>query len=70
MDPDQLGFTSASPDGVPNPNCLDGFEAVCRPLIKWLTDNCHPHTTAIVTSVGAELVEGVRAFATDDYLRD
>lgn len=70
MDPDYADPSVEFPDGVPNPNYLDGFEAACRPLIKWLADNCHPHTTAIVTSVGAELVEGVRAFATDDYLRD
>lgn len=34
------------------------FEAVARPLMKWLCDNVHPHHTAIVTPTGAMLLEG------------
>jgi hypothetical protein len=34
------------------------FEAFCRPVIKWLARNVHPHHTVIITSTGAELLEG------------
>ena len=34
------------------------FDAVSRPLIKFLCENCHPHVTVIVTPTNAELLEG------------
>lgn len=46
------------------------FIAVAKPLIKWMNENCHPHTTTIVTCVNAELLEGVCAFHTEEFLRD
>lgn len=46
------------------------FEALSRPLIKWLNDNYHPHVTVIVTPVNAELMEGQMNFPTHDYIRD
>jgi hypothetical protein len=46
------------------------FEAVTRPVIKWLNANCHPHVTVVVTPVSAELSEGTIAYTTHEYLRD
>jgi len=46
------------------------FEALTRPLIKWLNENCHPHTTIVVEPDSAELLEGVCAFKTADYIKD
>ena len=46
------------------------FEAVSRPLIKWLNDNCHPHVSVIIDSSHAELLEGAVAFRTEDYWKD
>lgn len=46
------------------------FEAVVRPLIEWLNANCHPHVTVIVDNTSAELVEGIAAVRTRDYVRD
>lgn len=46
------------------------FEALTRPIIKWVNDNGHPHTTILVTTTGAELLEGVEAFTTHDYIKD
>lgn len=46
------------------------FETVARPIIKWLNDNCHPHTTIIITPTCAEIMEGVGCLPTNDYLRD
>jgi hypothetical protein len=46
------------------------FESITRPVIKWLNDNCHPHVTAVIDPTRAELLEGVCAYPTNDYLRD
>lgn len=49
---------------------LAEFEAVAKPLIKWLNDNHHPHTTIIITPDRAEIMEVILAFPTTDYIRD
>lgn len=41
---------------------MEDFEAAVKPLMKWLNDNHHPHTTVIVTGIAAELVEGLKTF--------
>jgi len=46
------------------------FEQAARPLMKWLSDNCHPHVNVIVDCVRAELNEGVATFVTEDYVKD
>ena len=37
---------------------LDTLREAARPLIKYLAENHHPHTTAIVTSTSVEVLEG------------
>lgn len=39
---------------------VNGFDEAVKPLFEYLSKNHHPHTTAIVTSTTAELVEGMR----------
>jgi len=46
------------------------FEAITRPVIEWLNNNCHPHVSALIDPTGAELLEGVCAYQTNDYVRD
>jgi hypothetical protein len=46
------------------------FDAVAKPLIKWLNDNCHPHCSIIITTTHAELVEGVNVLYTEEYIKD
>lgn len=46
------------------------FEAVAKPMIKWLCENCHPHVTVVVTPVSAELSEGTCAITTHEFVRD
>lgn len=46
------------------------FEDAARPLVQWLAENCHPHTTAVVTSTNAELLVSVEGFETAEYLKD
>lgn len=45
------------------------FEALSRPLIKFLNDNCHPHVTVILTTDSSEICEGVTAIRTTDYIK-
>ena len=46
------------------------FEEAVKPLMKWLCENSHPHTTVIVSSTTAELLEGVKSVKTDEFLID
>ena len=47
------------------------FEAVTRPVIQWLNENCHPHVSVVVEPARAELLEGgVCAYPTNDYIKD
>ena len=41
----------------------ESFRIAAEPLMLWLEENCHPHCTAIVDSLRAELVEGICATA-------
>lgn len=42
----------------------------CRPLMKWINDNCHPHHVVIVDHTNVQLFEGQISFNTNDYVRD
>jgi hypothetical protein len=46
------------------------FEDAVRPVIKYLAENHHPHTTIIITGNCAELVVGDMVLATNEYLVD
>ena len=47
------------------------FERVCRPVIRWLNENCHPHVTVIIEPTRASLSEGVCATGVImDYVKD
>ena len=41
-----------------------------RPLIRWIAQNCHPHTDAQVDATRVILREGVASHGTEEYLRD
>ena len=40
--------------------CSKDFKENARPLLKYLAENHHPHTTAIITSTSIELVESIK----------
>lgn len=46
------------------------FENICKPVMEWLNNNCHPHTIIAITQTDAELLEGVCFFKTTEYLID
>ena len=45
------------------------FEELVRPLIQFINDNYHPHTTIVVTSTNAEILEGIEVISTNDYTK-
>ena len=49
---------------------LAEFEAIARPLIKWLNENHNPHTSIIITTDSAEVLGGEMAFPCTDYIKD
>lgn len=38
---------------------IERFEKAVKPLIDFMKENYHPHTTVIVTCGGAEVLEGL-----------
>lgn len=46
------------------------FEKVALPMIKYINENHHPHTTIIVTTDRAEVLEGVNAIVNSSYVPD
>lgn len=46
------------------------FEDASEPLIKYLAENHHPHTMAVVESNGATLWEGLKHIENDKYIVD
>lgn len=45
------------------------FEEAVRPLMKYLSENHHPHTLVMVHSTSAEILEGLRMFNTKEFIR-
>ena len=62
-----LGYKIIIPKQEPK---QETFEDAVKPLMKWLCENTHPHTTAIVTGNLAELVEGVENVHTNEFIVD
>ena len=46
------------------------FESACRPLMKYLCENYHPHMKVIVEGNCAVLLEGEKSFNTNEYILD
>lgn len=46
------------------------LEAAAKPLIKYLSENYHPHVKCIVDATSAEILEGLVAVNTREFLRD
>lgn len=47
------------------------LEVLCRPLIKYLNDNYHPHVKLTIHPTGYELMEGLVADGNiEDYILD
>ncbi|WP_368890394.1 hypothetical protein [Morganella morganii] len=46
------------------------FEKVVKPLMKYLSENYHPHVKVIVDSSSAEVVEVHSSISTNDFIKD
>ena len=41
-----------------------------NPLMKWISDNCHPHCVAMVEAGSVELAECVAREITNEFIKD
>jgi len=41
-----------------------------KPLMKWLSNNCHPHCMACVDQGTVALSEGIASNKTDEFIKD
>lgn len=55
---------------VLTPDQLKEFEAVTRPVIEFLSNNCHSHVLMTIDCTGAEIFEASCCFRTEEYLED
>lgn len=46
------------------------FDALAKPLIKFINDNYHPHVSMIIDGIHAEVLEGVMVVSTDEFVKD
>lgn len=46
------------------------FQEAAKALIKFLCENCNPHSTVIVTPTDAELLSGDMIFGTHEFRKD
>ena len=51
-------------------NAICEFEDIVKPVMKWLSENHHPHMHVVIESNTAELCEGQRVFNTNEFLID
>lgn len=49
---------------------IESFEKAVEPLMKYLSENHHPHVTCIVRNNSAEIVEGIKTHLTDKFILD
>jgi uncharacterized membrane protein affecting hemolysin expression len=48
----------------------DNFEELAKPLIRYINKHHHPHARIIIATDNAEIVEGLKAFSTDEFILD
>lgn len=48
----------------------ESFTKVIEPVIKWMCENTHPHSTIIIDHTHAELLEGAIVHSTEKFLVD
>lgn len=46
------------------------FEYLARKMMKFISENCHPHTSVYIDSNTAELNEGIIGIQTDEYINN
>lgn len=47
-----------------------GLEEAAKPLIKWIAENCNPHSTVIVDGGSAVLYSAENSVITDEFIKD
>lgn len=46
------------------------FCEICKPVIKYLNNNNHPHTKIIIDCTWWELFEWIKSMWTNEFLKD
>lgn len=46
------------------------FRELCEPLVKYLNENHHPHTTIIINPTGWEILEWIRCCKILEFIKD
>jgi hypothetical protein len=49
---------------------MEAMAEAAKPLQKWMSDNCHPHTSIAVTVTDVDLYESVVHHVTLEFVKD
>lgn len=49
---------------------IKAMKEAATPLVKFLNDNCHPHTKVIVEPDGAEILESSASVLITEFIKD
>lgn len=49
---------------------INEFEKLAKPLIKWINDNCNPHSKIIIDCSSAGVSSGVCTINTEEFIKD
>ena len=47
---------------------MKDFEALAKPLVKWLNENFHPHVTVQIDCTRASLMEGMVGVPIEEFI--
>ena len=53
-----------------NQEYVKQFAMAVEPAIKWLNENCNPHSYIEITTNSAELKSGQMCYKTDKFIKD
>jgi len=51
-------------------NSFFTFEEACKPLMKYLCENHHPHIKVVIDGNTANLLEGIEYFKSNEFIID
>lgn len=49
---------------------IASFQEAAKPMIKWINDNCSPHTLVNIDCNSAEVLSSAATIHTDEFIND
>lgn len=53
-----------------SPEKYQSLDWHAEPIIKWINDNCNPHSVLVIDGISAVLYSGEHSFLTEKFIKD